>query len=181
MTANHAVVELHLDDRTADMLRRVWDRLKTEGIDDQMPGTGARPHVSLVVGAGVDFRKASDRLAQVCARTRPFRIGFCYLGFFPGENTVGFLGVVHGANLMRLHAEVFTQVEACFGRLDPHYRPSALVMHSTLALAVPGDRLSAYWRVVSGLTLPHEAAVEAIDIVEYFPARVRASLPFGGP
>jgi hypothetical protein len=108
------------------------------------------------------------------------RIAFPYLGLFPGSNLVGFLGVAHSEDLMALHAEAFREVEGCYKEVDGLYRPSVLVMHSTLALAIPGERLSAYWRVVTDALLPEQAIVEGIDIVEYFPAQTKASLPFGG-
>ena len=154
MNPNHAVIELHLDDAAAEKLRRVWDRLKAEGIDARMPTTGARPHVSLAAGTGLDFGKAADRLERLCARRPPLRMVFPYLGLFPGSNSVGFLGVAHSEDLMALHTEVFGEVEGCYGEVDSLYRPSVLVMHSTLALAIPGEQLSAYWRAVTDSLLP---------------------------
>ena len=178
MTTNHGVIELHLDDAAVEKLRYAWHRLEAESIDAQMPGTGARPHVSLVVGTGLDFPKAKVKLKQVCTRQRPCTIEFPYLGLFPGDPGVGFLGVAQTQDLLRLHAEVFSAVEGCFREIHPHFLPSTIVLHSTLALAISKEQALPYWKVVDRLEFPRQALVEQIDLVEYFPAQVRASLHF---
>jgi hypothetical protein len=180
MTANHGVIELHLDDAAVEKLWHAWHRLETEGIDAEMPKTGARPHVSLVVGTGLDFRKAEARLKQVCAKQAPCSLEFPYLGLFPGDQAVGFLGVAQTQDLLRLHTEVFSAVEGCFQETHPHFQPSSIVFHSTLALAISKRKVLSYWEVIDRLEFPGQALVEQIDLVEYFPAQVRASLRFGG-
>jgi 2'-5' RNA ligase len=180
MTTNHGVVELHLDDAAVEKLRYAWHRLEAEGVDSQMPATGARPHVSLVAGAGLDFSRAAERLDALCARQRPLGIELPYLGLFPGEQCVGFLGVAQIQDLIDLHARVFEAVEGCFKEIHPHYRPPSIVLHSTLALAIPREQLPTYWQVVNGVVLPNRALVEQIDLVEYFPAQVKASLLLTG-
>ena len=181
MTEKHAVIELHLDEASAEGLRHVWDRLEARGIDAGMPQSGARPHVSLVVGSGLDCAQAEARLKEVCTRQGPLRLRFPYLGLFPHDPCVGFLGVAQTQDVIGFHAEVFSAVETCFGKIDPNYVPASVVLHATLALAIPKERLAAYWEVVNSLALPREALVEQIDLVEYFPARVRASLRLTGP
>jgi 2'-5' RNA ligase len=181
MTRKHAVIELHLDDAAAEKLRYAWDRLEAQGIDAGMPQSGARPHVSLVVGSGLDYGEAKAGLKEVCARQGPLRIRFPYLGLFAHDPCVGFLGVAQTQDVMRLHAEIFSAVEACFEETDRNYGPPSIVLHATLALAIPKERVPAYWEVVSSLALPRKTLVEQIDLVEYFPAHVRASLPLKAP
>ena len=46
---NGYAVELSFDPRTEAAVRRVWDDLAREGVNDFMSGFGSHPHISLAV------------------------------------------------------------------------------------------------------------------------------------
>ncbi|MCP5152216.1 MAG: 2'-5' RNA ligase family protein [Ectothiorhodospiraceae bacterium] len=172
-------VELRLDEPATELVEAAWARIAAAGICDLLPAAGARPHVSLLVGRSADGDAAVAALDRALAGIPAPRLDFPYIGVFRGEPLVVYLGVSPTPELAALQRLVHDAVAPTLRSVDEHYHPSRIVPHCTLARSVGRDHLLGCLALVRGLTLPTASIVTEATLVDYAPARVRATRPLG--
>lgn len=99
-------LEICFDDAAENEVRRRWDALIAAGVPCLLPGSGARPHVSLAVTRDIDMAALSDALNGI-AENAPTAMTFASVGAFPTAEGVVFLAPVVTAELLRWHAEAW--------------------------------------------------------------------------
>ncbi|MBY6539051.1 2'-5' RNA ligase family protein [Rhodococcus sp. BP-349] len=152
-------VELLLDERSDDAIRREWNYLAELGLPSQARHAGAsnRPHVTIAVASRIDD-VAEHRLAALIADGRdagswrfPESVRLGGLVVFGGSRAVLARSVVPTAALLDLHARVH-EVLADSPGIPPHLHPGHWTPHVTLAMrARPEDIGSAASHLVTDL------------------------------
>ena len=167
-------IELALDAESAAPVRTLWRRLAEAGARF-MADSGADPHVSLVIWEGLDVERASAELAALAAETAPLPVAFTDVSAFGAE--VVYLALAPSTRLVELQ----TRLDARLARLGrgrwPHYAPQAWVPHCTLAMELGSVSAAVALALCRELTLPLEARLDRIGIVEFRPVRERFSRP----
>jgi 2'-5' RNA ligase len=131
-------VELYLDPDSEQRVRSVWAALDESGVASlgSAPAADYRPHVSLAVIADMEIPALTAALTPVLATCEGLALTLASLGFFPGPESVAFLGVTPTVRLLETHQ----QVHAALGEVSadpwPIYEPSSFVPHCTLAMDV---------------------------------------------
>lgn len=133
----HAV-ELLFDPATEAALT---ERLGALEPPSPLLGWGARPHVSLLVGAArPGLRAGIEWLARQSAPT-PVRLDA--VGVFPGDAGVVFLAPVVTPALLALHEAAHEALAPALADPDPLYAPGRWVPHCTTTVGIPDAGLGA--------------------------------------
>ena len=156
----HHVVELRFDSQTEEMLRDAIMVFHQRGLCSK-PLEG-KPHVSL----------------SSFATDKPIELIFSYVGVFPGEMNVLYLGVTPNQPIRELHAKVHALASTHSKDLHPLYFPEVVVLHSTLCAPIALADLPRAIELAMTMKLPTSAYASSIALVEYSPAQVLVEFPF---
>jgi 2'-5' RNA ligase len=132
-------VELLLDRRTDDLLRRQWRLIADTGVRSQasVVTESNRPHITLAVADEI-WPRIDRRLAQMEFAPMPIRLGGVLL--FGRRQAILVRLVVPSEALLALHRTVGEIMAECPG-IPAHTGPGEWTPHITLARRVPRDRL----------------------------------------
>jgi 2'-5' RNA ligase len=173
-------VELFFDDAADARIRAIWERIADAGLPSRLLELGSAPHVTLGVCAGIDVPAFVKELTPFAAREPAQHATLVSLGTFSNRQGVVFLGLVATRELVALHE----RFDALFARSarDPweFYRPGRWVPHCTLTTALDPAQVHAALRVCADVTLPIQATLESVALVENPDGRVHARIPLSG-
>jgi 2'-5' RNA ligase len=169
-------VEIYLDGESEQRVRSLWSALDARGIDSlaATPETEYRPHVSLAVFTDVDASALRLALTPLLKPCIAMPLTLASLGFFPGSESVAFLGVTPTATLLETHR----QVHAAFTRVAteswPIYEPGNFVPHCTLAVGFA--ETGPIHDAIQSRDLPIASVANEVHLVEITSGRSRARL-----
>jgi len=169
-------VELYLDSGSEQRVRSLWAELHERGVVSlgAAPDAEYRPHVSLAVFTDTELSTLIAALTPVLAASEGLALTLASLGFFPGLDSVAFLGVVPTARLLDTHQRVHTALAELSAASWPIYEPGNFVPHCTLALNA-GDGVAVRAAVASA-RLPILATANEAHVVEISSGRSWARL-----
>lgn len=164
-------LEICFDDATETEVRRRWDTLIAAGVPCLLPGSGARPHVSLAVARDIDMTALPDALNGI-AEHAPAELTFASVGAFPTAEGVVFLAPVVTAELLRWHAEVWRVFIAHAQEPWQYYAPDQWSPHMTMAYGLNKRDMMSALDYLLGMPLPLAAQLSALVIVNATPTQV---------
>jgi 2'-5' RNA ligase len=134
-------VELLLDHRSDELLRRQWRLIAEAGVRSQasIPAESNRPHITVAVASEI-WPRIDRRLAALDFAPFPVRVGGLLV--FGRRQAILTRLVVPSEPLLALHRAVSDVVAQCPG-IPAHTGPGEWTPHITLARRIPHDRLGA--------------------------------------
>ncbi|MCX5046497.1 2'-5' RNA ligase family protein [Aldersonia sp. NBC_00410] len=132
-------VELLLDRRTDELLRRQWRLIADAGVRSQagVHAESNRPHITVAVASEI-WPRIDRRLAAIEFTPLPIRVGGLLV--FGHRQAILVRLVVPSEPLLALHRTVAGIVAECPG-IPAHTGPGEWTPHITLARRIPRDRL----------------------------------------
>lgn len=163
--------ELYLDQQASELVRAVSDH-----------GTEpAQPHISLGVADAINESLVRDLLSRWVERERGVSVRFDHWGLFVGDTAVLFLAPSHRDLLDFLHRSFFEIIGSVASGYWEYYTPARWIPHCTVAERVPLDELRDATERARRLSLPLEAKLDRLALVEFRPGRHECLLlEFGG-
>jgi 2'-5' RNA ligase len=162
-------VELSFDPRTDAIVRRVWDELARESVNDFMAGFGVHPHVSLAVFDELLVDEADPEIADLAHRLVPMPVVMSSIGVFSGSGGVVFFGVVVTDELLTAHAELHRRLHPLSRGAWAIYERSEWVPHCTLTKDMPADRISRAIEIARRAPLPLRGTLDRVNLVKFRP------------
>lgn len=166
---NGYAVELSFDAATDAAVRRVWDELAREGVNDFMAGFGVHPHISLAVYDELAVAEADPEIAEFARRLPPVSVTLSSIGIFSGETSVVFLGAVVTSDLLTTHAEIHRRLQPLGRGAWSYYERGEWVPHCTLAMDLPADRIARAVEIARRVQLPIRGTLERVSLVKFRP------------
>jgi hypothetical protein len=173
-------IEFYLDEPAAGVVRQIWREIAEAGVSPYLHTSGVRPHLTLVVGEGVDGPAAESSLRAWAAVTQPGTITFNNIAVTSSELANVFLPAVPSIDLLSLHADLQRRVAGLFTAPSDRYLPGRWTPHSTLVERVPGDLLGKTLEIIRKTRLPLEASYSSVGLVDFSPLRERCEVPLTG-
>ncbi len=174
-------VELFLDDASAEAVRGVWRQIADAGISSYLASSGIRPHLTLAVGDSLDEAAVTSVLRDWAATTAPFQVRIANLGLTPAQQTSIFFAPIITTKLLALHADLHGKLTGLITRPWERYLPGRWDPHTTLVERLPAEHIGPTLDLARKATLPFEAHLAEIGIVEFSPLRPVVSFPLTGP
>jgi 2'-5' RNA ligase len=146
--------------RIREASRAIGRTLGRESVDNMAP------HISLIPTDTLGERELVDRVGQVVAAQKPFKVSLSHFGWF--EVGVLFLGVTPTRRLLELHRQIHeASSPSPNAQWIDLYKPEAWVPHCTLvtrlALAEAGPALHEAAKL---LDLPLRASCQSVEVIE---------------
>ncbi len=134
-------VVLWPDEKTAAVVRGLWDALSARGLPSLSTHTHRQhqPHCSLTVAEGLPADQALDALGVVPSRPIPLLIGS--VGVFPPQGAL-FLACVANQALLGEQRRVHLAVVPLALEPWPYFEFDAWVPHITLSMGMTSDQLA---------------------------------------
>lgn len=162
-------VEMYVDARTDQVVRRLWADLKNAGIPNELEQAQARPHISLACYEHIQPERLVDRLAAFAEDLSVLSLTFSFIGVFP--KGIVFWGINANTRLLQVHSRyqaAFTEFDGVSFAL---YHPGIWVPHCTLAMGLNQDEITRSVALAQRCALPIEAQLEKLALVEFAPTR----------
>jgi 2'-5' RNA ligase len=159
--------ELYLDRASEQAILDIQDEIDRRLARTREPG--ARPHLTLAVGAHVDLESGVDSLAELADAMTGELIVFGSFGQFAGDAFVLFLVPVVTEALLAFQRQVHERVGGSLPVDQDLCAPGRWVPHCTLAMGLDRDDLSVALDVAFAASLPITAQVSGIGIRRYMP------------
>lgn len=172
-------VAMYLDPEAEARIKGIWRELAEKHVSSHMLDSGWRPHISLAVFDHLDIEDARNRLASFAAGIPPFPITLSSVGRFSGENDVLFLSPLMSEELLRVHRDFHRLFECHRDAEWEYYLEHRWVPHCTLAERLPNDSIPKAVEIGRGISLPIEARIIEMAIVEFRPVRELSSFRLG--
>jgi len=166
---NGFAVELSFDAQTDAAVRRVWDDLAREGVNDFMAGFGVHPHISLAVFDELVVAEADPEIADFAHNLFPLPVVLSHVGIFPGDAGIVFFGAVVTVELLAAHAELHRRLQRVSDGAWPYYESSEWVPHCTLTQDMPLDRIPRAVEIARRARLPLRGTLERVNLVKFRP------------
>src|SRR5258708_7472687 len=166
---NGFAVELSFDAATDAAVRRVWDELAREGVNDFMAGFGVHPHISLAVFDELRVAEADREIAEFARRLAPLPVTLSSIGIFAGDASVVFVGAVVTNELLATHAEIHRRLGPLGSGAWSYYDRKEWVPHCTLAMDLPSDRIPRAVEIARRAPLPLRGKLERVSLVRFRP------------
>jgi 2'-5' RNA ligase len=163
-------VELLLDGRAREAVRRVWEALAEAGVSSAMLDAGARPHVTLAVYEDLDLGPFRTQVEAFFAGETSIDVPLSSVGTFHGNEGVLFLAPVVTPDLLALHARFHRRFDHLAGGAWAYYRPGSWVPHCTLALGVSTEERAVATDVAIGTGLPSQTRLGTAAVVSFDPS-----------
>jgi hypothetical protein len=120
-----------LDSQHYQIVETLWaDMQQWFSVGD--PEIEAMPHFSYHVAENYEDGKLAEVLQEIAEEKRPFTITTSGIGIFPAPNPIVYAPIVRSPELTRLHARLYTQLEAIAQDSNPYYAPDRWIPHITL-------------------------------------------------
>lgn len=161
----HGVVSL-LDDAHYARVEGIWDELAKK-FDVRGIYVTPFPHFSYQVGEEYDPAATGQRLQEMAARTRPFRIRTAGLGIFTVASPVLYVPIVRSPELSRLHEEVWKLVSPVRpSAVTRYYNPEMWMPHITLAHGdIEQNKVAEIVRLLSARSFHWEMTVNNLSMI----------------
>jgi len=160
-----SVVSL-LDDQHYARVEAIWEELGQK-FDVRGMYVTPYPHFSFQVAEQYDEEACGRYLAELAARTRPFRVRTAGLGIFTVANPILYIPVVRSPALSDIHRELWDNVRQKMpGAVAHYYSPEEWAPHITLAHGdVDQEKLADIVRVLSRRNFHWEFTVSNLAII----------------
>ena len=129
---NSYAVHLYFDVETTARITTIWQAIHAAGLSSEMFEGAYLPHFSLAIGDVPDIDQLEKQLAEYAQENTPFTINFSYIGIFPTNPGVVYLGLTMTPELMAYHQVFHTQFATNFVTQWAHYLPGNWVAHCTV-------------------------------------------------
>jgi hypothetical protein len=173
-------IEFFLDDASAAVVQQIWRQIAEAGISPYLYTSGVHPHLTLAVGEQIEEAEVERVLRGWAADTAPLQVTFASLGLTPTESANVFLSAVATTDLLALHAGLHDKLAGRVESSWERYQPGRWVPHCPLVERVPGDRLGQTLEIARRASLPLDARLVEIAVVDFRPLRHRFSIPLTG-
>jgi 2'-5' RNA ligase len=173
----HHVLELRFDTRTEELLCAAQRAYFEHSIIPHAPD--GVPHISLASFA-IGGKSTWGDLPFLVAGNEPFNIDFSYIGVFPSETSVVFLGITPSKGLFEFHKLLYERAALQEPGLDDMFFPDKIVFHTTLGAPVARGLLGRAIELAASLNLPKSGSANRIALVEYSPAKTLEEVEFTG-
>lgn len=143
-----------------------------------MKETGSVPGVTLGAfdtGSGEEILALAKSFA---AQISPLPVTTWGVGSFPTNPAQVFLGIVHSAELERLHFQ-FIRLVRKIGKISPYYDTGEWVPHSTLALRCRAEDIPKIMEICLKYETRLNAKIGSIAVVEIGTAKVLGEFKIG--
>lgn len=147
-------IELYFDERTAALIKAIWEKLAEKGVSDRVVKRGTRPHVALAVFEDGDAGELAHMLRQMAKEQAPVEARFEALGTYCSADGVLFLAPVVSPRFFLLHSTVIRQLNPLVHGLKETCRPNRFVPHCTIAYGLDKESLSRAVALFSNKALP---------------------------
>lgn len=165
---NYAI-QVYFDRANHDLITQVWGALKDTNLSHEMFDGVYLPHFTLMIGAVADITKLETALAEYAHQSPPFVISFAYLGVFPTNPSVVFLGLTVTSQLLDYHQAFHQRFASYFTEQRAHYLPGHWVPHCTVGFKLAPEIVPDVVAVAQQKSAPlinQPIRVEKIGIVE---------------
>lgn len=173
-------IEFFLDERSADVVRRIWRQIAEAGISSHLHTSGVRPHLTLAASDAVGDPAVEAALREWAAATQPRALTFNGVGLSTSDPANVFLTPIITADLLALHQELHHRIEGYLVEPWARYLPRRWTPHCTLIERVPASQLAQTIEIARAAPLPLEARLIALALVEFRPFRLRTTFPLEG-
>jgi|SRR5579862_123940 len=159
-------VEMFFNKNADKLVRDVWVDLARAKITSFMIDGGHRPHVTLGVLEQYSSPTFEHELRVFTTSLKPFSIKLDCLGIFPRPEGVVYFGGVVTEDLLSIHREFQTRFAKLMTGVRPYYLSGNWIPHCTLGYGLSLDAIPAAVKVCLQATLPINAQVTQISLVE---------------
>lgn len=163
-------IGLYFDPQTETEIRRIWQIMAENAIEEYLYSSANRPHITLTIFEDLDTTKAENLLRDFALRHTPFPISFQAIGLFPSTAAI-FLNPVVTGQLLNIQRELHNLLVP-FAALPefPYYLPDQWIPHCGLAIEMPPENLlPAMKTAINNLVLPLNAEVREIGLTSFRP------------
>jgi len=127
----HGIISL-LDEEHTNKTIEIWDELASRCGLTAIEITPF-PHFSWQIAEDYDIDCVEVLLDDLASQQKPFNILTSGLALFSGEKPVLYIPIVRSAELSKLHAYLWEQLEPLGDGISAHYAPQIWIPHITLA------------------------------------------------
>jgi 2'-5' RNA ligase len=167
-------VELYFDSASEQQLRKLQDRLTSQGIPPILKKLGFRPHVSLASFTDVPPEPVIPLTQAFAQSIHPFPITLSHIGVFPTTEGVVFLAPTLTDHLARLHHDFHQRLTQAALVADRYYQPDQWTPHCTIATDLATKQVATAIELLVQEFRPGQVECTAIGVITYRPAHPQA-------
>ena len=183
------VVELLLDEDSAEKVRGIWEQLADAGLPSLYLDLELTPHLTIAVFDELDPARARDAFASFAAEETPEPISLYSPASFPTQEGVLYIAPVVTRGLLELHSgfhERFAELDQPVGE---YFFTGRWVPHVTVGLGLDDEQLAQGFRILREAELPITGTLDRLQLFEFHrdengeptgPLHVHYRLPLGG-
>jgi len=159
---------LYFDSSSEQRLCRMWQQLARDGVSNDLPASGIRPHLTLAVFDKLDCLPCEKVLARFAQLTRHLDLRAAHFGvFFQPEITL-FLAPTPTRSLLDFHAALHQRLASQAQGSWQVYQPGTWVPHCTLAMNLSREDIAPAMASCASMPLPvdlHATQIAAADFI----------------
>ena len=159
---------LYFDPLSEQRIRGLWQQLARDGVSNDLPASGIRPHLTLAVFDKLDCLPCEKVLARFAQRTRHLDLSAAHFGVFYQPEVTLFLAPTPTGSLLDFHAALHRSLKTHAHNSWQVYQPDSWVPHCTLAMNLSREKITPALASCSSMALPvalHATQIAAADFL----------------
>jgi 2'-5' RNA ligase len=164
-------VELYLEDKYADRIKSLWQRLANKDISTTMLENGCQPHITLGVFGDLDVDVSINLLDPFFDMVQVPGVDFAVLGCFPATKVLHCTPTVTNP-LLAVHSQIHEVISPVVSNPVFYYQPGHWVPHCTIAIDLTVETLTQAFDDVLGDWQPFQSRFQAVALVNPSPKTV---------
>ena len=172
-------VELYLDEKAQDNVRKLRAALRAQGIDDGLDLVNETPHISLAVIPDVEDERVLDVVARFAAAQAPLTVTLEAIGSFVGPQNVLFAVPIPSPALLTAHSSLHAQLRAHCDYL-PYYLPGRWVPHCSLVMRLADEQMGAAFTWLRETFKPITSELGQLGVIQFRPVVDLVRWPLAG-
>ena len=164
-------IELYLEDKYANRIKSLWQRLADKGIATTILENGCQPHVTLGVFGDLDVDASINLLDPFFDSMEVPVLAFPVLGCFPATKVLHCPPTVTNP-LLSLHTQFHETLADVVSEPVVYYQPGYWVPHCTIGIDLTVDTLAKAFEEVLVDWQPFQSRFQAVALVVPLPKTV---------
>ncbi len=165
MGISEYAIELLFDETSETRILETFRRLKSAGFGLPETVIDYHPHITLNVCQVLDFEGLERYIKHFAKKTQALALEFSYLGAFPAEKSVLFLGPTIKQLLFDVHSSFLEGARHFIQATRTYYEPNLWVPHCTLAFGLSNQDLTAAFGIAAQTLLPLGSRLNQLSLV----------------
>jgi hypothetical protein len=122
-------IKCYFDPQSENHVRSIWADLAKQGI---VAHGNYRPHFTFSVGELTDVTQAQTHLEAYAHQSKAFIVDFAYIGVFPTQEGVVYLGLTATTDLIARHQAFHMWFDGTYASQWDYYRVGRWIPHCTI-------------------------------------------------